>query len=246
MMVYIPSKGRPHCKTYSLLKESNYLATVVVEPQDEHAYRKAGIERLLVLDRNDEGIGYSRQFILEYARKKEEEWFWVLDDDLTGLFVWNGQKLVKWCSLNVLTLALGEAQKTPNLAVAGLDFRQFAWSHKGKPLYNTQICAAVLINRDRTWAINYPNHLMEDRDFCIQAILAGYTTMRFTKYAFNTPPMGKEDGGCQLMDDRAKAMKFAVKSLCKKYGTEIIAPYKKKNGWYDCRIKWKKLTASKM
>lgn len=242
MNIYIPSKGRPNCKTYSMLKECHYDgAIVVVEPQDKDKYKSAGITNLLVLEKNDKGIGFARQSILQHARKSKEEWFWMLDDDITGMFVWNGQKLVKYGALAVLTLALQEAQKMPNLAVAGLDFRQFAWSHKGKPIKNTQVCAAVLINTKRTSLLSYPNHLMEDRDFCIQAILSGYETVRFTKYAFNTPPMGKEEGGCQMMSNRPKEMKRAVKALCRKYGEENISPYKKQNGWYDCRIKWKKL-----
>ena len=195
----------------------------------------------MVLDKNNQGISYARQSILEHARKNNQEWVWMIDDDITGMFIWNGKKLVKWCALSVLTLALDEAQKTPNLAIAGLDFRQFAWSHKGKPIMNTQICAVALINTKKTWALSYPNHLMEDRDFCIQAILSGYDTMRFTKYAFNTLPMGKEEGGCQMINNRGKQMKKAVKALCNKYGTEIISPYVKKNGWYDCRIKWSRL-----
>ena len=176
MNIYIPSKGRPHCRTYSLLMESHYEgAIVVVEPQDKNKYESVGIKNLLVLDKNNQGISYARQSILEHARKNNQEWVWMIDDDITGMFIWNGKKLVKWCALSVLTLALDEAQKTPNLAIAGLDFRQFAWSHKGKPIMNTQICAVALINTKKTWALSYPNHLMEDRDFCIQAIPVSYT-----------------------------------------------------------------------
>ena len=245
MKVFIPSKGRPSCRSYWLIKNAGLTPYVVVEKQDEIIYRDAGISNLIVLDKAEQGIGYARQYILNYCRSSAIEWFWMLDDDLTALYIWNGEKLVRENAVSVLGQALAECQKLNGVAVAGLDFRQFAWSHKGKNIFNTQVCAAVLVSTSRTSLINYPNHLMEDRDFCIQAILSGYRTLKFTKFAFNTPPMGKEGGGCQMMGDRQRAMKLAVKSLRSKYGKEIIHPYKKKNGWYDCRIKWKLLTSPK-
>lgn len=242
MKIFVPSKARPGCKTFWLLRNAGLEPTVVIEKQDVKIYAEAGINNVLVLEESNRGIAYSRQQILEYCRSKSHEWFWMIDDDITGFYIWNGQKLVQENAISVLGQALAETQKMKNIAVAGMDFRQFAWSHKGKSIFNTQICAVTLINTKRTELINYSDQMMEDRDFCIQAILSGYRTVRFTKFAFNTPPMGKEGGGCQTIGNRQKLMKQAVKNLMAKYGRDCIKPYKKKNGWYDCRINWKKIS----
>ena len=239
MEVFIPSKGRPNFKTGTLLRKAGIQYTVFVEPQDAPYYTG---ENVVLIEENDRGVGYARQSILEHARENGISWFWMLDDDITGLFVYSDAvgKLVREDPKVVLTDALTEASSMDGVVVAGLDFRQFAWSHKGKTLFNTQVCACVLLNADEGWFIRYPTHLMEDRAICLDAISAGYRTARFTKWAFSTPAMGQGEGGCQSIEDRGAAMKAAVENLSKKYGPGVVKPvFKEKLGWWDCRINWK-------
>lgn len=246
MHIFIPSKGRPKTKTARTLDKCGVKYTIFVEPQDEGAYMASSTAsstaRLVVIDKNDMGIGYVRNQILEYARENGIAWFWMLDDDITGFFSYSKEegKLVKADAGKVLQEALSESLTIPSLLIAGLDFRQFAWSHKGKSIEDTQVCACVLINVGEGWPLKYPEHLMEDRAICLDVISAGYKTIRYTKWAFNTPPMGKGDGGCQTINNRRAEMKRAVDGLLNKYGRNIIKPvYKDKLGWWDCRINWK-------
>ena len=242
MHVFIPSKGRPYPKTAKLLDDAGVPYTLFVEPQDADAYREKAKSRLIVIDKNDMGVSYVRQQILRHAKKQEISWFWMLDDDITGLYSYSEEegKLVKDDTEKVLKAALSEASGTQGLVIAGLDFRQFAWSHKGKSVENTHVCACVLINADEGWFLKYPDHLMEDKSICLDAVSAGYKTVRYTKWAFATPAMGSGDGGCQTLQDRGFEMKQAVDGLLKKFGPEIIKPvFKEKLGWWDCRINWK-------
>jgi len=251
MHIFIPSKGRPNPRTAKMLDQAGIPYTLFVEPQDEDAYEQqaevaagsTGTKRsIVVLEKNDQGVSYARQMVLKHAKQSDIGWFWMLDDDITGLYKYSDseQKLIKHEPLLVLEEALQEAQATPQLVIAGLDFRQFAWSHKGKSIYNTQVCACVLINAEDGWFLKYPDHLMEDKYICLQAISSGYKTVRYTKWAFATPPMGTGDGGCQSLQDRGSEMKRAVEGLMKRFGPDVIKPvYKKKLGWWDCKINWK-------
>ena len=242
MHIFIPSKGRPYPKTAKLLDEAGVPYTLFVEPQEAEVYRLKAKSNLIVIDKNDMGVSYVRQQILKHAKNQEIGWFWMLDDDITGLYSYSQKegKLVKDDTAKVLKEAFSQASKTPGLVIAGLDFRQFAWSHKGKDVENTHVCACVLINAEDGWFLKYPEHLMEDKAICLDAVSAGYKTVRYTRWAFATPPMGSGDGGCQALDDRGAEMKKAVEGLLGKFGPEVITPvFKEKLGWWDCRINWK-------
>jgi hypothetical protein len=76
----------------------------------------------------------------------------------------------------------------------------------------------------------------------MQAITSGYRTVRFTKWAYRTPPMGSNKGGCQAFAERSKKQQAAVRQLVATYGRDIVTPvFKPKLEWWDCRINWQKL-----
>lgn len=242
--VWIPSKGRPDFKTAHLLQAADVPYTVVVEPQDEAAYKAAGHPHVVVLPENDRGICYARNFMLDEAKYSlPTEWHWFIDDDITGFTAYNPDtdKHEPADAYDVLMGATREAMKD-RVVIAGLEMAQFAWSAKGKTRHNTQCIQCVLINVRNGWFITYPDHYMEDREICMSAIASGYRTARYTRWAYRTPPMGSNKGGCQSFEQRADRQKAGVDALVRKYGEDVVKPvFKPKLGWWDCRINWRRL-----
>ena len=80
--IYIPSKSRSDCLTAKKLKEHNIDFKIVIEPQDYEEYVKKH-SNLLILNRNNQGISYVRQSIINYAKSLNQKYIWMIDDDIT-------------------------------------------------------------------------------------------------------------------------------------------------------------------
>ena len=80
--LFIPSKNRlDKPLTYNVLMELGLHPLLVIEPQEEHIAKELNLNYLL-LDDNDRGIIYARNFILNYCRKNNIEYAVMLDDDI--------------------------------------------------------------------------------------------------------------------------------------------------------------------
>lgn len=79
----VPSKNRAEATTtegtLSWLPASGVRYSVIVEPQDEQAYRDAGVENLQVLPENDKGLGYALQ-----NAEFDTQYLFKCDDDVTS------------------------------------------------------------------------------------------------------------------------------------------------------------------
>jgi len=83
--ICVPSKGRPNGRTFKLLKDLGiHTATVFVEPQDINLYMSLGLP-VEILPDNDRGIGFARNYIVQWASKKQIKYIWMLDDDINAL-----------------------------------------------------------------------------------------------------------------------------------------------------------------
>lgn len=84
MLITILSKGRATKQPtlQALPKEIRDRTYVVVEPQDEEAYKILG-KPLLVLPENDRGLWFARQWVLDYAHENMITKVVQMDDDLT-------------------------------------------------------------------------------------------------------------------------------------------------------------------
>lgn len=89
LLVAIPSKNRTETLmkyTWSWAKDLNQDVKIFVEPQDFPLYVEAGFpaDDMIELDKNDQGLGYAKRFIQEYAFKNGYDVIFKLDDDTRG------------------------------------------------------------------------------------------------------------------------------------------------------------------
>lgn len=238
--VFVVSKSRPDQKLYSLLDESHIDWTVVVEPQDEDAYRKVAANRsVMVLPENNRGICYVRQYLLEHARKKGLVWYWMLDDDITN-FYYSGQVVTARYALSSAEKLINQLWNEKNIPVAqaALEYSQYSWSAKSDYALNSYCDVAVIINSVASFGCNYREeaHMKEDRDFTLQILSNGGFTCRLRKIGFSCPKNGSNKGG--LYDEyKAGKEENASKQLASLW-PNVVSLQTKSDGRKDAKIDW--------
>jgi hypothetical protein len=237
--IYIPSKGRPKSPTAKLIGDS---AVLVVENQEAADYQKAFPNApIIILPESNRGIAYVRNFILTEARRSGAEWFWMLDDDITGFYEVAAKRCVRAAPLCVLAGAEAVFSKRPNTAQAALEYQQFAWaSSKGYSL-NGYCDVAVCINTKRSAMASYDYSvtLKEDRDFTMQLLSQGYETFRTARFAFSAPKNGSNEGGLKPVYANPNAEANAVAGMIAKWGGLLCSKNTKPDGRRDVKINWR-------
>lgn len=237
----IPSKNRADSKLFNLLAKDNINFKIVIEPQDENNYRNKGWDKnLLLLPENNRGLVYSRNFILNYARKNNIEWLWMCDDDVKGFYQTINNKNQSISPLTAFNLAEEKFISRKNIAQCSMEYQQYAWSQKKDIITNSYCDVVVCININNTIGINYRQQviLKEDRDFTLQCLSLGYDVIRTGKISFGCPKNGSNKGG--LYDVyRTGLEKDSVNNMCKLWGDKLCIPNTKKDGRYDVKINWK-------
>lgn len=241
--IFIPSKNR--VENSSILKianENNFIINLVVEPQDEEKYRnKYEKFNYIILPENNKGITYVRNFIKDYTLSKLMPNYWQLDDDITGLFIREGTKLIR-SDFGILNNA-AKIFIENNIALGSLEYRQFAWSATKQLIENSFCDTCVFMQNDLTSHLKYRSYLegKEDRDFAMQVIKDGNKTARITSFAFSNPPNGSNAGGLkEIFYDLGKEQ-ICVKRMVEIWGEEICTPIVKDNGRNDVKINWNKI-----
>jgi hypothetical protein len=243
--LFIPSKGRPSCPTLKTLEHLK--ATIIVEPQDEAAYRKEWPNsRIVVLPANNQGIVFVRNFILNSTRKAKLGWFWMLDDDITGFFVSENGKNIKSSASEVLKKAQQIIINDENIAQASLEYQQYSWSAKKDFAENSYADVCVAIHSERSSPIKYRQEcvMKEDRDFTMQLIFEGKKTRRCSKLSFACPKNGSNAGG--LADEYATAGREASSARrLAEIWPKFVSVQVKPDGRVDAKIDWKLLASAK-
>jgi glycosyltransferase involved in cell wall biosynthesis len=179
--IYIPSKGRPDGQTFKLLQGMPYKA--VIEPQDEKAYREQGIDSLLVLAKNDEGLCYSRNFILEHAQAIGNKWIWMIDDDISSIGTIIKARFKKCDAL----IPLMDAQiivNQPNCAIGAMQYQQFAWSAKSPASPHARCESVTALQVQHIADLRYRFRLKHDKDMVAQVHERGMISIRSNWTAF--------------------------------------------------------------
>lgn len=246
MNVFVPSKGRSSSsKLLNLAYQQNEKIIVVVEPQEQAAYKSAFPKfEILVLPENNKGITYVRNFIKNYTESQGVPVYWQLDDDISSLYYREGTKMIK-TGLNVL----GEAQQqfaANGISLGALEYQQFAWSATKEMVSNSFCDTCVYVENTSTHGMRYREYVegKEDRDFAMQVIKAGLKTGRTTLYAFASPPNGSNAGGLKEIFYDAGREQECVKRMVELWGERICVPIVKKTGRNDVKIMWNEINNS--
>lgn len=240
--IFVPSKGRPDSKLLKKLWESGHEFKVFVEPQDLKLYVPLFEDKVVNIEKDDQGITYVRNFIHDYAISQGLAWYWMLDDDIENFYRIVNKRAVK-ADLSVLAEAQTYFTGRPSVAQASLDYQQFAWSSE-KPFKKNGYCdVCVCISAERTKSIKYrdfgiPKFIKEDRDFTLQILANGYDTIRIEKYAFSCPKNGSNKGGLYETYQTNGKEEQSSKKMVETWGPEICKFHVKPDGRPDVRINW--------
>lgn len=234
--IYIASKGRATKQhTLALLEDAGLSATLVVEPQDEAAYRAAHPDVTLhVLPENDRGLAYVRNFILDL----NEGAFWMLDDDFRGFYVRLEQRM-HHIAADVALRGTQRKLRKLGVAVGAMEYQQFAWSSTHEYVLNTHCDCCTYIDATQITFERFNESLVlkADREFVVQVLSNGKRTARVTRYGFAAPATGSNAGGQQAAYDDDNTIRDSVQRFARMY-PHIVKPVRKRNGRLDARINW--------
>lgn len=192
LRVFVPSKNRPHTKIVERWAPAGITPLIFVEPQDAESYAHLPVE---VLPEDNQGLVYSRNYILNYARKNGVKWFCMCDDDIVNFSeVKNGR--ARTGDARIVLKAWNLAQKY-NLGMIGLAYRQYGWSEKKPVRINTKLPeVCVIMHTDRLKHNYRPElELKEDRDFAMKAIQNKANVAVCSRFCIQVPNIGTNEGG---------------------------------------------------
>lgn len=241
--IFVPSKNRLNNATFlNLANEYNIKINVVVENEDYIDYKnKYPLFNFIILPKSNQGITYVRNYIKNYTIQKGIKYFWQIDDDITNFYNRIGTKLIK---TNFDALLNAEQLFLENdIALGGLEYRQFAWSATKNLILNSFCDSCVWIDNTKIKDINYRHYVegKEDRDFAMQVIKNNYKTARTTIQSFSSPPNGSNKGGLkEIFYDLGKE-KICVDRMVELWGNNICKPIIKENGRHDIKIIWNEI-----
>lgn len=209
MICLIPTKGRPSTKTYKLFQEVGIKVYHFIEPQEMDSY---DVPNKISIKENNKGIGYVRNFMLEFARYNNFDWVLICDDDVTSFGIYNGKTVKKDAS--IWLDILDKAKKLP-FEIIGINYTQHAWHEKTNYSINKKFAeVCVLMNVKKIhWNYRSEFNLKEDRDFALQTIKNGNGILRFNRYWFSCPDVGSNIGGLQN-EYKAKKDEESAKKMC--------------------------------
>jgi len=191
LKVFVPSKNRPNTKIVERWASAGITPLIFVEPQDAEAYEGLPIE---VLPENNQGLVYSRNYILNYARENGVEWFCMCDDDIVNFGEVKAGKT--WLRDARVVLKVWDIAQKYDFALTGLAYRQYAWSEKKPVRINTKLPECCVMMQTEKIQHNYRKlELKHDRDFAMQSIRDRGTVAVFNRYCIQVPNIGSNAGG---------------------------------------------------
>jgi len=245
--IVIPTKGRWNkATTPKILAEVKLNFTFAVIPSEHEEYLKRFPNAdYLVLPSDNMGIDRSREYIHQHYSKQGYERIWMIDDDVSGFdeYDTNG-KGKKVGARAALSYVEGLVAKYKNVAIAALDYTQFAWASVEKKPYtvNTRVWVCALINLQTGITYSETVQPREDVEFLLRHLSTGYwTSVLVHKFAMRTVAAGKMSGGCTPYYLKKEHIAQAER-LHKLYPNVTRMIDKKPPFDKDVQIIWKKFT----
>ena len=254
--IYVISKGRPNGKTFDILRRANEPYVVVVEPQDEAMYRKAGHKNIEVLPENDRGVAYVRNYVKNKFDGVNP--VVMMDDDINQFYYSiDGERK---CSYSLKTPEefrdmfdkLNEQILNTDFDYGTLGKSAFDWntedtspklSHDGKG-YSACV-VVIIINNKKLTKVDFDESLLckSDVDFSLKCMYLGFRYAKFIKFLQQTK-MNKnvqQSGGlCEIYKQRDK-IEQSQRILLERWPDNLKEDEKKKanNGVTELRVVYK-------
>jgi hypothetical protein len=195
--IFIPSRGRPDGTTMRLLDSEDIPYVVVIEPHEIDMYRGYG-SRCCVLPNSHQGIGYSRNYILDHATTS----FWMMDDDLRSFYRKEEnhglRKTVRPFLMSLWNETKNILREESDVAFIGCKNGTFAIP-KTPITWNTDIAHIVYVNLPiiRSLKVSYEPSckVFEDVRILLRILLQGGRVARLNHFIYYTTPSGKGNSG---------------------------------------------------
>lgn len=170
---------------------------LVVEKEDLQDYLDCNPQikkdSYLVLPESDKGIAYVRNFCKKHAQDAGHDYHWQIDDNIRRFKIRIAGKNVIKAPQVVLMEAEEYVQEYSNIGLAGLKHAAFAFAARDDMSFNQQIYTCMLINNHSD--IKWRDNCVEDTDYSMQILTAGYTTVLFNRLIMDKATTGKMKGG---------------------------------------------------
>ena len=190
MICFIPTKGRLNTKTYKLFEEAGIEVKHFIEPSEFYLY---DVPNKINIQKDNQGISYVRNFMLQYAKENNHQWIIMCDDDINSFYEYRNGKNIK-VGADVWINIFEKANQLP-FELYGINNKQLIWTAKQDYVINkASVEACILMNVNKIdW--NYSKDTKEDKDFALKTIKEGNGIVKFLKVGFSTPTVGSNKGG---------------------------------------------------
>ncbi len=208
--VAIPTKSRYNTKTYKLFEDAGFIVYHFIEPEQFEIYN---VPNKINIEKNNQGIAYVRNYIIDWAKNNNHEWIIICDDDVEAFGYYNGK--TKKDTAQIWHKIHNECKGLP-FEIIGINYIQHAWHEKKAISINKKFAeVCILVNASKIkWKYRSEFNLKEDRDFVLQTIKYGHGILKYNYYWFQCPNVGSNAGGLQneykLKKDEESAKKMAL------------------------------------
>lgn len=183
--IYIPSRGRSSTAlTPKALDASGLRYKVVIEPQDEADYKKHFTsDQILVMEKNNQGIAYVRNFCKDHAKLAGAEYHWQFDDNIKSFAIRENDKNIPRSAREAIALIESVVDSFDNIAAAGMKHQAFAFAERKTIGFNRQVYTAMLLSTKPEH--RFRDGVIEDADYNLQVLFAGYCVLLFNRVVMN-------------------------------------------------------------
>lgn len=199
--IYIPSLGRyDNMRTVKMLLNAGITNFYVVIERDEvteymRHYPGEGTGPFIVLPKSDYGTStVARNFCIEHAKKNGHTKLWMLDDDITRVFMHNkGKKMVTVSVKDCFERIENFVVRCPNVRAVGVrTSASFLKDVKKDLQLNCSLSSLYLLTVDK---FRFRGTMLVDMDYQLQILRAGFQTLRMENFAFSFITPTKIKGG---------------------------------------------------
>lgn len=218
LLIAIPSKGRAssiYKKTLRWAVRTGFDVRVFVEPQEIKEYRDAANlgnydnytdvtdEHFVDIEKTDQGLGYAKQFIKDYATKNGYDLVFKMDDDVlrfTGRGRAKPDEAMIMDFAEMVATCRSTFGKYPDVGAIGFPYSFELWEVKEWTALNARLQTCYII---RTDLIQSGFNALEDFAQYVYLRSLNKVTLRYGKLGIACTKIGSNVGGHQAFDREA-------------------------------------------
>lgn len=178
--VYIPSRGRAvTATTPRLMLQCGVPFKLVVEPDEVSEYSaQYGVDSVLSLPDEDQGVAFARNWIKRYSIQMGESHHWQIDDNIRRFAIRKNGKNIDYPAHEALSRIERCVEQYDNVGICSPSHSCFAFAAQSMVALNRQVYSCVLVNN--SVGVWWRDDCVEDTDYSLQILKSGYCTILFS------------------------------------------------------------------